>query len=99
MGMSKDNNETSAPSNFGAFIPIQDTDDSDNDEDEEEIEEEDEYNNEESFQGDYNDGEEYGNQVDLFEVHFGISSSNSDKHNDLSYSDILPEDFFKTTYL
>ena len=64
-----------------------------------EEEEEDEYNDEESFQGDYNDGEEYGNQVDLFEVHFGISSSNSDKYDDLSDSDILPEDFFKKTYL
>ena len=64
-----------------------------------EAEEEDEYNDEESFQGDCNEGKEYGNRVDLFEVHFGISSRNSDKYNDLSDSDILPEDFFKTTYL
>ena len=35
--MSKDNNETSTPSNFGAFIPVQDNDDSENDGEEEEI--------------------------------------------------------------
>lgn len=59
---------------------------------------EDEHIDDESFQGDCNDGEEFGNQVDLFEVHFGISSGNSGKFEDLNESDLLPEDFFKTSY-
>ena len=51
-----------------------------------------------SFQGDYNADEEFGNQVDLFEVHFGIPSGNSEKYEDLTESDLLPEDFFETSY-
>ena len=67
--------------------------------DEEDEVEEEECCDENSFQGDYNDGEEFGNQVDLFDVHFGIPSGNSEKHNDLTEADILPENFFQTSYL
>ena len=62
-------------------------------------EEEDQYNDEESFQGDYNDEEEYANQVDLFEVLSSIPSTNSERYENLTESDILPEEFFKTSYL
>ena len=67
--------------------------------DEDDEAEEEECSDENSFQGDYNDGEEFGNQVDLFDVHFGIPSGNSEKNKNLTEADILPENFFQTSYL
>merc|ERR1712062_135631 len=101
--MSENNSETSIPSNFGAFIPVEEDSESIDEEEQidedDEAEEEEECSDENSFQGDYNDGEEFGNQVDLFDVHFGIPSGNSIKHDNLTEADILPENFFQTSYL
>lgn len=89
----------SKPSCFGAFIPIEQSSDSDNSEEEEDVET---CSGEGSFKGDCNDEEDYGDQNDLFDViasTVGRTSDRPELYDNINKSDLLPEDFLTNAFL